>query len=93
MKDYYDLWYLATHFTFDQATLSKALRQTFTVHEHSFSSNHFEKVVNFGSDESMRRKWGAFTKKINATDVDFDIVLKTINTFLLEAFTEAISVV
>lgn len=81
MKDYYDIYYLATHFNFDSDTLAEAMRKTFANRNHHFTIEQFNQVIAFGEDESMQKKWQAFAKKINIT-TDFKTVLEIINTLL-----------
>jgi len=91
MKDYYDIYYLANKFDFDGNTLSTALRKTFKNRNHAFTLEQFEQIMAFGEDEGMQRKWKVFIKKISTKTDDFKTVLKTMNTFLSEPFTAAIS--
>ncbi len=77
MKDYYDIYYLATHFEFDSDTLAEAMRKTFANRNHNFTIDQFNQVIAFGEDESMQKKWQAFAKKINVA-ADFQTVLNTI---------------
>lgn len=78
MKDYYDIYYLATHFEFDSDTLAEAMRKTFANRNHHFTMEQFNQVIAFGEDESMQKKWQAFAKKINITS-DFRTILNVIN--------------
>lgn len=85
MKDYYDIYYLATHFEFDSDTLAEAMRKTFANRNHHFTIEQFNQVIAFGEDESMQKKWQSFAKKINVME-DFKTILKTIETFLMQPF-------
>ena len=89
MKDYYDLYYLANHFEFDNAVLSEAMRKTFSNRGHRFTVDQFEQVMSFDSDEAMQKKWKAFTRKIDTETDDFSTVLNTIKAFLAEPFAMA----
>lgn len=86
MKDYYDIYYLATHFEFDSDTLAEAMRKTFANRNHHFTMEQFNQIIAFGEDESMQKKWQAFAKKINCDITDFAIIIKEIQTFLLIPF-------
>lgn len=86
MKDYYDLYYILTHFEFDKDTLAEAMKKTFENRNHHFTMEQFEQVMTFGSDEAMQKKWKSFCRKIDKTIDDYDTVLKTIKTFLLEPY-------
>lgn len=89
MKDYYDIYYLATHFEFDSDTLAEAMRKTFANRNHHFTIEQFNQVLAFGEDESMQKKWQAFAKKINVID-DFKTILEDISNLLSIAFSRAI---
>lgn len=78
MKDYYDIYYLATHFEFDSDTLAEAMRKTFANRNHHFTIEQFNQVIAFGDDESMQKKWQSFAKKINVID-DFKTILEVIS--------------
>lgn len=90
MKDYYDLYYLANHFEFNNAVLAEAMRKTFSNRAHRFTVEQFEQVVRFDSDEAMQKKWKAFTRKIGTETDDFSTVLNTIKSFLAEPFSTAV---
>lgn len=85
MKDYYDIYYLSTHFEFDSDTLAEAMRKTFANRNHSFTMEQFNQVIAFGEDESMQKKWQAFAKKINV-NADFKTILNTIKQLLVEPY-------
>ncbi len=89
MKDYYDIYYLATHFEFDSDTLAEAMRKTFANRNHHFTMEQFNQVIAFAEDESMQKKWQAFAKKIKVID-NFQNVLNTIKNIISDAFTAAI---
>lgn len=90
MKDYYDLYYLANHFEFDNAVLAEAMRKTFANRGHHFTVDQFEQVIGFDSDEAMQKKWKAFVRKIDTETDDFSTVLITIKAFLAEPFAMAV---
>ena len=90
MKDYYDIYYLANKFDFDGATLTEALRKTFENRGHIFTSEQFEQVMAFDSDETMQKKWNAFVRKIAAKTDNYGTVLRMIKEYLTEPFTAAI---
>lgn len=89
MKDYYDIYYLATHFEFDSDTLAEAMRKTFENRNHHFTMEQFNQVIAFGEDESMQKKWQAFSKKINV-NADFKTILNTISDLLTKVAVLAI---
>lgn len=89
MKDYYDIYYLATHFEFDSDTLAEAMRKTFANRNHHFTIEQFNQVLAFGEDESMQKKWQAFAKKINVA-ADFQTVLHAMKIIIEKPFTRCI---
>ncbi len=91
MKDYYDIYYLATHFEFDSNTLAEAMRKTFSNRNHYFTIEQFNQVIAFGEDESMQKKWQDFAKKINCNITNFSIIMNEINIFIKTPFNQCIS--
>ena len=89
MKDYYDLYYLANHFEFDSALLAEAMRKTFSNRGRHFTTDQFEQVMSFDTDEAMQKKWKAFIRKIDTETDDFSTVLNSIKAFLSEPFAAA----
>lgn len=90
MKDYYDIYYLANKFDFDGKVLAEALRKTFSNREHYFTAEQFDRIMGFGNDMAMQKKWKAFVRKIDIKTDDYSIVLKTIKAFLTKPFTAAV---
>lgn len=90
MKDYYDIYYIANKFDFDGATLTEALKKTFSNRNHNFTIEQFEQMLKFDSDDAMQKKWKAFIKKINTKTDNFETVLKTIKKFLTEPYIAAL---
>lgn len=90
MKDYYDIYYLANKFDFDGSTLSTALRKTFENRNHTFTIEQFKQIMTFNADDSMQKKWKAFTRKIRTKTDDYKTVLNTITTFLSEPYIAAV---
>lgn len=86
MQDYYDLYYFLIHFEVDKNTLAEAMKKTFENRNRHFTMEQFELVMNFSIDEAMQKKWKSFCRKIDKTIDDYDTVLKTIKTFLLEPY-------
>ena len=89
MKDYYDIYYLASKFDFDGVTLTEALKKTFENRGHSVTIAQFEQVMTFDNDDAMQKKWKAFIRKIDTKTDDYSTVLKTIKEFLTKPFTAA----
>lgn len=82
MKDYYDLFYLLTHFEFDNDTLAEAMKKTFENRNHHFTIEQYEQVLSFGDNDAMNKKWQAFIKKTSSNSINLDDVLKIIDNSL-----------
>ncbi len=82
MKDYFDIYYLSTHFEFNDETLALAIKETFNNRDRSYSIEDFDHVISLGSDESMIRKWNAFCKKLKIENIEFTEVVLEINKLL-----------
>lgn len=90
MKDYFDLYYILTHFELDKDTLAEAMKKTFENRNHHFTMDQFEQVMCFGEDKAMQKKWVAFTNKTRCEKEKYITVLKAIDLALKPAFTKAI---
>ena len=86
MKDYYDIYYLAHKFDFNGKVLCEALSKTFVNRQHSFTTEQFEQIMTFDSDDGMQKKWKTFTKKIDVEMDAFPEILRKINEFLKEPY-------
>lgn len=82
MKDYYDLYYLLTHFEFDNDTLAEAMKKTFENRNHRFTIEQYEQVLRFGVDDAMNKKWQAFMRKTSSDSIKLGDVLKRIDNSL-----------
>lgn len=82
MKDYYDLYYIASKFDFDGSVLVEAMRKTFANRGHLFTLVQFEEMLEFDQDPSMQKKWQQFIKKKKIEADDYSMVMRVIKEFL-----------
>lgn len=82
MKDYYDIYYIASKFDFDGIILVEAMRKTFANRGHSFTLAQFEEMLEFDKDPGMQKKWQQFIKKKKIEADDYSIVMQVIREFL-----------
>lgn len=68
MKDFYDLWLLATHFDFDGLTLAQAIRETFRRRQTSFPTDLEAWSADFALERSRQAMWQAFVRRHRADD-------------------------
>lgn len=90
MKDYYDLYYIASKFDFDGSVLVEAMRKTFANRGHSFTLVQFEEMLEFDQDPSMQKKWQQFIKKKKIEADDYSMVMQVIREFLGKPYEAAL---
>lgn len=64
MKDFYDVWLLASQFTFDGAVLAKAIAATFKNRETAIDVAPIAFTPDFTEQASTLAQWTAFRKKL-----------------------------
>lgn len=86
LKDFYDIWFLATNFPFQGDTLTKAIENTFARRKTKVSSSPPVALTNeFFDDVNKKKQWQAFLKKIRTTSVTAELptIVHLLNTFLM----------
>jgi predicted nucleotidyltransferase component of viral defense system len=69
MKDFYDLWYLSQHFTFEGDLLGRAIAATFDRRRTPIPTDTpLALTSEFADDEIKQRQWGAFVRKGKLND-------------------------
>jgi predicted nucleotidyltransferase component of viral defense system len=64
MKDFYDLWYLSQHFTFEGSLLGRAITATFDRRRTPIPTDTpLALTSEFADDETKQRQWVAFVRK------------------------------
>jgi Nucleotidyl transferase AbiEii toxin, Type IV TA system len=64
MKDFYDLWYLSQHFTFEGSLLGRAIAATFERRRTPIPTDTpLALTSEFADDETKQRQWVAFVRK------------------------------
>ena len=90
MKDYYDLYYLLTHFEVDNDTLAEAMKKTFENRNHHFTLEQFEQVMCFGEDEVMIKKWIVFENRVHLPTIELAEVLSVIKFYIFDCISSVI---
>lgn len=88
MKDFYDLWTMSRHFTFDGTLLAKAITGTFARRNTPLPTKTPVGVSQeFGSDVDANRRWGFFTSRNVLTQQpgSFNEVIAALHDFLMPA--------
>ncbi len=86
MKDFYDIYYLANHYTFDGRRLQEAIFQTLNNRGRIYERHTLEQVSKLFEDDQIIRRWEIFAKNTIQMDVDFNLVLQRILAFISEPF-------
>jgi len=82
MKDYYDIYYLASTYTFDARKLQEAVFATLQKRGTNYTSNTVIKVCEFDQNQEMQKTWQQFMARMQHIDIGFSEVLQTINQFI-----------
>ncbi|MDR3238432.1 MAG: nucleotidyl transferase AbiEii/AbiGii toxin family protein [Spirochaetia bacterium] len=88
MKDFYDIYELSRSFSFDGASLSEAISQTFKRRNTEFSAIPMIFTDDFSLSSNKQIQWQAFQCRVGIADVpiDFPIVMAGIKKFLLPVY-------
>ena len=64
LKDFYDVWFLAMNFAFEEAQLAKAIENTFTRRKNAVPQDLPVALSNeFYDDATKKKQWKAFLNK------------------------------
>ena len=86
MKDFYDLWTLATKFPFEGRVLTDAVRATFTRRRTPLPTDEpLALTVVFAGDAAKQVQWKAFVRRgrLRRDDPTLPVVIDVLRTFLL----------
>jgi len=63
MKDFYDIWSLATRFAFDGPVLAQAVRETFHQRQTTLRASPVAFTATFTEDQDKQAQWAAFIRR------------------------------
>jgi predicted nucleotidyltransferase component of viral defense system len=86
MKDFFDIYYLATMFDFECRKLQEAIQQTLENRQTDFTKKSLENISQFHTNMDMVLKWNLFSKKSINISLEFPDVIRLIFTFLNAPF-------
>lgn len=66
MKDFYDLWFLSSHFDFDGGALSESMKRTFQRRKTAIEAEPEALTSRFASDTRKLQQWNAFSAGLKA---------------------------
>jgi len=64
MKDFYDVWFLASHFDFEGKTLAEAIKQTFKRRKTDIEFDPIAFRPDFASSAQKKIQWDSFYRKL-----------------------------
>ncbi|SEI01998.1 nucleotidyl transferase AbiEii/AbiGii toxin family protein [Pseudomonas asplenii] len=84
MKDYFDLWILACHSSFDGKTLQRAICNTFDRRKTTLqASAPFGLTEGFANDQQKQTQWQAFLRKNKLDALSLQEVITKLKNFLI----------
>lgn len=84
MKDYFDLWILACHSSFDGKTLQRAICNTFDRRKTTLqASAPFGLTEGFANDQQKQTQWQAFLRKNKLDALSLQEVITKLQNFLI----------
>lgn len=86
MKDFYDIYYLATNFDFDGRKLQEAIYETLSNRATPYEKDSIAVIARLTKDVEMQKRWDNFCKKILRYELDFDHVVNTIIEFTSQPY-------
>lgn len=84
MKDFYDLWFLAKTFTFENDRLARAIAATFKRRRTQVPVDSPDALTDaFANDDQKRKQWDAFVSGVLAEPVALVVVVSDLRAFLI----------
>jgi hypothetical protein len=91
MKDYFDLWFIATTYQDDPAILARAIRRTFQQRGQPMPASLPDGLSDeFVRDAAKQSQWSAFIRKAIGSSVTLEEVVGVIRDFAMPLFRSAI---
>ena len=82
MKDFYDIYYIATTFDFEGRKLQEALYETLSNRGRAYEKDSISDIFRLSSDSEIRKRWDNFCNKVLNYEIDFVDVVNTIIDFI-----------
>lgn len=86
MKDFYDIYYLATNYDFEGRKLQEAIFETLDNRGRVYEKDTLERVRLLKKDEQLIIRWKSFTQNTIKVDLDFNEVIDVVTEFIGEPF-------
>lgn len=82
MKDFYDIYYLATSFEFEGREIQEAIYETFLKREASYERDSVKVINRLSTNDAILRRWDVFCKKVLKYELDLNKVVSLIISFI-----------
>ena len=82
MKDFYDIFYLATSFDFEGRQIQEAIYETLSRRRTPIEKDSVQVIKRLISNDAVINRWRIFCRKVLKYELDFDEVVRLIITFL-----------
>ncbi|MDY0234757.1 MAG: nucleotidyl transferase AbiEii/AbiGii toxin family protein [Gudongella sp.] len=86
MKDFYDIYYLATTFNFEGVKLQEAIYETLANRGTSHEDDSIIIIKRLTEDKEIQKRWDNFCKKILKYELDFNNVVDIIIDFIFPPY-------
>jgi len=83
MKDFYDIYYLATTFDFEGRKLQEAIYETLSNRARAYEEDSVTVTSRLKEDIDIQKRWKNFCKKVLKYELDFSHVIEVIINFTL----------
>lgn len=82
MKDFYDIYYLATSFEFEGRKLQGAIEETFKKRKTSYEKDSIRVIERLITNDAIMNRWDIFCKKVLKYELSLDKVIQVIISFV-----------
>lgn len=82
MKDFYDIYFLASTFDFDGRKLQEAIFQTLQNRGTNYGKDSIKTIVSLGKNDDMQDKWQQFLKRLKLPGLTLTEVLRIVDELL-----------
>lgn len=86
MKDFYDIYYLATTFDFEGRKLQEAIYETLSNRGRPYEKDSIDIILRLAKDSAIQKRWVNFCKKILKVEISLELVISTIINFTSPPF-------
>lgn len=91
MKDFYDIYYLATTFDFEGRKLQEAIYETLSNRGTPHEKDSIAVIARLADNIDIQKRWNNFCKKVLKYELDITAVIDTIIDFTLPPYQSIIS--